>query len=600
MTNILFSDLAVSSETKHAIADMGFVEATPIQSLAIYPLMEGNDIIGQAPTGTGKTLAFGVPLVEMVDPNFTAIQALVLCPTRELVIQTAEKLTKLAKYKKNVRVTPIYGGQNMDKQFAQLRRKPLILVATPGRLMDHLRRRSIKLDNLKHIVLDEADEMLNMGFREDIDTILESVTGEDVQTVLFSATLSKDIMNIATTYQKDAETISVKNETVTVPSVDQYYIDVKRTKKIDVLVKLLEINEYKLSIIFCRTKRMVDDLVEELAEAGYSAEALHGDIRQAQRDKVMARFRSGRADILVATDVAARGIDISNVDAVFNYDLPGDGEYYVHRIGRTGRANTTGIAYTFIYGREMRGLKDIMRYTKSDIKPMFLSDIDIKAEETAKKESVDIFEEITNIISTENLAKHEAILNKFVEDNPDKILTDMQVAAALLWKFEKQNSKKRGGSNIVYTKNSGSYVAKDGEMNRAMETAADPNKVDRSEKIAARDGYNKDGYKGGYNKGGNRGGYGDKRGYGKDDGRKSAGKYGEKKFTNKKSDRPLDKDFNPDGEKKSYGKKSSDGNRDSKKGGYGKKSYGSGNGGNKGFGKKSFSNKPRKTNTTNK
>ena len=364
MENLVFKDLNLSSEILRAIEEMGFEEATPIQSQAIPPVLEGKDVIAQAPTGTGKTCAFGIPLIEMLDTSDNAVQGLILCPTRELVIQTAAELKKVSKFKEGVRIIPIYGGQQIDRQIMALRRKPQIVVATPGRLMDHMRRHTIKLQNIKMLVLDEADEMLNMGFREDIDTILETAPAER-QTVMFSATISQDIKNIAHLYQKDAITVKVTHKEITVPTIEQFYLEIKGKNKLDVLTRLIDTNDFRLCLIFCNTKRMVDELAESLDARGYAAEALHGDLKQMQRDRVMARFRSGTVDILVATDVAARGLDIDNIDAVFNYDLPNDEEYYVHRIGRTARINRKGVSYTFITGREIHKLRDIMRFTKS-------------------------------------------------------------------------------------------------------------------------------------------------------------------------------------------------------------------------------------------
>lgn len=364
-----FSDFNLSQEVLKAVTSMGFKEATPIQIQTIDAIMNGEDIVAQAPTGTGKTCAFGIPLIEQIDLSSRYIQGMVLCPTRELVIQTSNELTKLCKFKRGIKIVSIYGGQQISKQIYELKKMPQIIVATPGRLMDHMRRRTIKLNNLAHIVLDEADEMLNMGFREDINVILKSVN-EDRQTVLFSATLSKDILDITRNYQKNYKLIKVMNNNIPIPEIEQFYIELNSNKKLDALTRLMDSNNYRLSIVFCNTKRMVDTLTQNLLSRGYSADALHGDIRQGQRDKVMSKFKSGNINILVATDVAARGIDVHNVEAVFNYDLPLDEEYYLHRIGRTGRANNDGVSYTFVASKEIYKLNNIMKYTKSKIKSM--------------------------------------------------------------------------------------------------------------------------------------------------------------------------------------------------------------------------------------
>ncbi|MEZ4358449.1 MAG: DEAD/DEAH box helicase [Eubacteriales bacterium] len=364
-----FSDFNLSQEILKAVTSMGFKEATPIQIQTIDAIMNGEDIVAQAPTGTGKTCAFGIPLIEQIDSSSRNIQGMVLCPTRELVIQTSNELTKLCKFKRGVKIVSIYGGQQISKQIYELKKMPQIIVATPGRLMDHMRRRTIRLNSLSHVILDEADEMLNMGFREDINVILKSVN-KNRQTVLFSATLSKDILAITHNYQRNYKLIKVMNKNIPIPKIDQFYIELNSNKKLDALTRLIDSNNYGLAIVFCNTKRMVDMLTKSLSLRGYSVDALHGDIKQLKRDKVMSKFKNGNINILVATDVAARGIDVNNVEAVFNYDLPVDEEYYIHRIGRTGRANNDGVSYTFIGSREIYKLNNIMKYTKSKIKSM--------------------------------------------------------------------------------------------------------------------------------------------------------------------------------------------------------------------------------------
>ena len=359
-----FETLNLSEDIINGINKMGFTEPTPVQKEAIKPVLSGDDVIVQAPTGTGKTCAFGIPVLEKTEGEGKNVEVIVLCPTRELVIQTTEELSNVAKFKKGIKIVPVYGGQPIDKQIVALKRKPQIVVATPGRLMDHLRRKTVKMKDLKILVLDEADEMLNMGFREDLDVILETAP-ENRQTVMFSATMPKEIIEIANKYQRpDVNHIKVTKEELTVSTVKQYYLQVKQANRTEAVARLIDANKFKLCMVFCNTKKKVDEICAELRQRRYPADSLHGDMKQEQRDRVMNRFKKGITGILVATDVAARGIDVDDVDAVFNYELPDDFEYYVHRIGRTGRANREGNSYTFVSGREVKKLKELMRYTK--------------------------------------------------------------------------------------------------------------------------------------------------------------------------------------------------------------------------------------------
>ena len=365
---ISYKESAIDERIIRAVEEMGFENMTPIQAQAIPVMLEGKDIIGQAQTGTGKTAAFGIPVIQSIDVNNKALQAIVLCPTRELAIQAAEEMRRFAKYMHGVKVLPIYGGQDISRQIRALSGGTQIVVGTPGRVMDHMRRHTIKTGQIKVIVLDEADEMLNMGFREDIETILKDVPQER-QTALFSATMPKPILEITREYQKaDAEYLKMTPKEVTIPLVKQAYYQIQRKDKEEVLCRLMDYYHPKRSLIFCNTKRMVDELTEHLKDRGYQAEGLHGDLSQNQRDTVMNLFRSGRTDILIATDVAARGIDVDNVEAVFNYDIPEDIEYYVHRIGRTGRAGKTGRSFTLVVGREIFKLRDIERICHTTIK----------------------------------------------------------------------------------------------------------------------------------------------------------------------------------------------------------------------------------------
>ena len=366
MEKLRFKDLNISSEIQRAVKDMGFEEATPIQSLAIPHVLEGKDVTGQAQTGTGKTAAFGIPILETVDPSNKDLQAVILCPTRELAIQVAEEMKKLSKYMRKIGILPVYGGQPIERQIKALKKGVQVIIGTPGRVMDHMRRGTIDMGSVRMLVLDEADEMLDMGFREDIEFVLDYIPDER-QILLFSATMSPDILYITRRYQEAPEFLKVVPKELTVPEIKQVYFEVKEKMKLDVLSRLLDINDFKLSLVFCNTKRRVDKLVNHLQIRGYAADGLHGDMSQRQRDNVMSKFRSGNIEILVATDVAARGIDVDNVEAVFNFDVPNDDEYYVHRIGRTGRAGKSGIAFTFVSGKEVYQLRDIMRYTKTKI-----------------------------------------------------------------------------------------------------------------------------------------------------------------------------------------------------------------------------------------
>lgn len=348
-----------------AIREMGFEKLSPIQEQAIPYLLQGEDIIGQAQTGTGKTAAFGIPAIQHINPDVKKLQTIILCPTRELAIQAAEELRKIAKYMHGIKVLPVYGGQDISRQIAGLRGVQII-VGTPGRVMDHMRRHTIKLDLVNMVVLDEADEMLNMGFREDMELILGQIPGEH-QTALFSATMPKPILEITDRFQKDAKLVKVAAKELTIPLVSQKFYRVKNQDKDAACVRLLEYYQPKLTLIFCNTKKKVDELADLLKQQGFQAEGLHGDLSQAQRDVAMNRFRNGGASILIATDVAARGIDVDDVEAVINYDIPQDIEYYVHRIGRTGRAGRKGRSFTFVNSREIYKIREIERVCHTTI-----------------------------------------------------------------------------------------------------------------------------------------------------------------------------------------------------------------------------------------
>lgn len=425
MTETLrFEEIDVRPEIIRAVEDMGFEEATPIQSQAIPVMMTGVDMIGQAQTGTGKTAAFGIPLLQKIDSENKKLQAIVLCPTRELAIQVAEELRNLAKYMHGVKMLPIYGGQDIGKQIRSLKGGVQIIIGTPGRVMDHMRRRTIRVGELHTVVLDEADEMLNMGFREDIEMILKD-TPTERQTVLFSATMPQAIMEIARTYQKHATHVKVVKKELTVPNIEQYYYEVRPKNKDEVLCRLLDVYAPKLSLVFCNTKKKVDELVLELQNRGYFAEGLHGDLKQIQRDRVMQGFREGNTDILVATDVAARGIDVDDVEAVFNYDLPQDDEYYVHRIGRTGRAGRTGKSFTFIVGKEVYKLKDIQRYCKTKIKAQPIPSLD----DVTNLKVEHVFKRLEKVLQEQDMSSSIQAVEKYLNQSD---YTAMDLASAFL------------------------------------------------------------------------------------------------------------------------------------------------------------------------
>lgn len=359
-----FYELGLSEKLVKATVEMGFEETTPIQELTIPLLMQGRDVIGQAQTGTGKTAAFGIPLIESIEVE-PVIKGLVVTPTRELAVQVAEEINRIGQFK-GVRALPVYGGQDINRQIRALKNKPQIIVGTPGRLIDHIRRKTVRLQNVTMVVIDEADEMLNMGFIEDIETILQELP-EERQTLLFSATMPKPVKLLAQSFMNNPELVSVKTKEVTVPSIEQIYYEVMDKLKFDVLCRLLDIQSPELAIVFCRTKRRVDEVYEALNKRGYLAEALHGDLTQTKRNSVLKNFKEGETEILVATDVAARGLDINGVTHVYNFDIPQDAESYVHRIGRTGRAGKKGMAITFVTPREISHLRTIEQVTKRKI-----------------------------------------------------------------------------------------------------------------------------------------------------------------------------------------------------------------------------------------
>ena len=423
MTTKLFSDLGLSQEVLKAIDNLGFEQASPIQAAAIPLLMAGKDIVGQSQTGSGKTAAFGIPAVEKVDTALRAVQVLVLCPTRELAIQVSEEIHKLANFKRGVNTLPIYGGQSYERQFYGLKQGAQIVIGTPGRIMDHMRRGTLRLDTVKLVILDEADVMLNMGFRDDIETILKDAPKER-QTVFFSATMPRPIRELIERYARDPENVKVEQKAMTVPTVEQVYYEVDRRFKIELLTRLIDIHDLKLGIIFCNTKRMVDDLVDHLEAQGYMADRLHGDMTQAMRDRVMNKFRKSGLEFLVATDIAARGIDVDDVQVVFNYDLPYDGEDYVHRIGRTGRAGRAGRAISFASGREVFQIRNIERYTNTRIQR---ARVPTEAEVEEARDNV-FLGKIRDKLHSGQFKSHESLIERLLEEG----FSSTDVAAACL------------------------------------------------------------------------------------------------------------------------------------------------------------------------
>ena len=460
---------------------MGFEEASPIQSAAIPVLLEGADVVGQSQTGSGKTAAFGIPAIQLVEPNLRAPQVIILCPTRELVVQVAEEIAKLAFFKRGVRELPIYGGQSYERQFRGLSAGAQIIIGTPGRVMDHLERKSLVLDQIKMVILDEADRMLDMGFVDDIKTILRQVPNER-QTVFFSATIPRPIAELIRTFTKDPVNVRVEAEALTVPAIEQIYYEVDRRSKLEVLCRLIDLEDVKLAIIFCATKMMVDDLTEHLGARGYNADKLHGDMTQAARERVMGKFRKRAIEILVATDVAARGLDVDDIEVVFNYDLPHDGEDYVHRIGRTGRAGKGGKAVTFVAGREIYRLENIQRFTKSRIRRAQIPTV----EEVEGKRSTALAEALRETLAKGEYKRHDEMLDRFL--GQDYSATD--IASALIHLLGEDRT--RAGQEIPEDRSGGrghdSGARGRRERSRADYEAEQPRRERREQRPARQNG----------------------------------------------------------------------------------------------------------------
>lgn len=430
-----FNELNLSREVLQAIEEMGFVNPSEVQEGTIPEILDGHDLLAQAQTGTGKTASFGIPMIEkIVDNNYESLQALVLVPTRELARQVSEELQKLAKHKKFIKILAIYGGADMSKQLRELKRGTSIVVGTPGRVMDHMKRKTLDLCHLKFLVLDEADEMFDMGFRDDMKTIIEK-TNDDRQTLFFSATFDNEIKEFSKLYQNNPKKVIIEKKELTAEKIKQYYLELNRNMKTEILNRLILIHKPKKSIIFCNTKRMVENLEDEIAQKGYKVDSLHGDMRQSSRDNVMKKFRKGTIDVLIATDVAARGLDVSDIDIVFNYDLPQQAEYYVHRIGRTARAGKKGLSFSFVTSRDYPKFREIEKY--ANIK---MERIDLPTKGDLERESMEnLLDRVSkNILKAEDNVRYSEVLNKLLAQGHS--LYD--ISASLL-KIVNESSKNR-------------------------------------------------------------------------------------------------------------------------------------------------------------
>lgn len=430
-----FNELNLSREVLQAIEEMGFVNPSEVQEGTIPEILDGHDLLAQAQTGTGKPASFGIPMIEkIVDNNYESLQALVLVPTRELARQVSDELQKLAKHKKFIKVLAIYGGADMGKQLRELKRGASIVVGTPGRVMDHMKRKTLDLCHLKFLVLDEADEMFDMGFRDDMKTIIEK-TNDDRQTLFFSATFDNEIKEFSKLYQNNPKKVIIEKKELTAEKIKQYYLELNRNMKTEILNRLILIHKPKKSIIFCNTKRMVENLEDEIAQKGYKVDSLHGDMRQSSRDNVMKKFRNGTIDVLIATDVAARGLDVSDIDIVFNYDLPQQAEYYVHRIGRTARAGKKGLSFTFVTSRDYPKFREIEKY--ANIK---MERIDLPTKGDLERESMEnLLDRVSkNILKAEDNVIYSEVLNKLLAQGHS--LYD--ISASLL-KMVNESSKSR-------------------------------------------------------------------------------------------------------------------------------------------------------------
>ncbi len=418
-----FAELGLSPELLKAVDKMGFEEASPIQTAVIPVALTGRDVIGQSATGSGKTAAFALPVIEKIDVSKRAVQALVLCPTRELAVQVAEEFGKLAHFKKGLLELPIYGGQSYDRQYRGLAAGAQVVIGTPGRIMDHMERGSLKLDQLRVVVLDEADRMLDMGFREDIERILGAVPATR-QLLFFSATMPRLIMDMIKRFAKDPAWVRIEAHSATSPQVEQVFYEVDRRSKVEALTRLIDVHDFRYGIIFCSTKLMVDELDEQLHSRGYAVDRLHGDLSQMQRDRVMDKFRRRGIEFLIATDVAARGLDVDDLEVVFNYDLPNDAEDYTHRIGRTGRAGKSGRAITFVSGREIYKLQSMAHYARLKISRGRIPSL---GEVEEAREEVFV-EKLRRVLEEKKFKSHDRIVDALLEQG----YASTDIASALI------------------------------------------------------------------------------------------------------------------------------------------------------------------------
>ncbi|MDR0902680.1 MAG: DEAD/DEAH box helicase [Opitutaceae bacterium] len=423
MEHLRFAELGLSPEILKAVDKLGFEETAPIQTAAIPLILEGRDLIGQSATGSGKTAAFAIPAVEKIDPRLRAVQVLVLCPTRELAVQVSEEVAKISLFKRGVHAVPIFGGQSYERQFRALASGVQIVIGTPGRVLDHMERGTLKLDSLKLLVLDEADRMLDMGFREDIERVLSQAPAER-QFLFFSATMPRAIQELIRRYSRDPQWIKIEAHAQNAPKVDQVYFEVERRSKLEVLARLIDMHDFGYGIVFCSTKIMVDELHEHMQARGYLVERLHGDISQAQRTRVMEKFRRRGFEFLIATDVAARGLDVDDLEVVFNFDLPNDAEDYTHRIGRTGRAGKSGRAFTFVSGRELYKLQSMVRYGKLNIRRERVPSLDL-VEEARENQ---FFEKLRSTLDAAAFKKQDRLIDRLLEQG----YASTEIIAALI------------------------------------------------------------------------------------------------------------------------------------------------------------------------
>ena len=427
-----FKKLGIDERLLASINDLGFELPSPIQEQAIPLALAGNDIVGLSQTGSGKTAAFSLPILQLIDLDEKSPQGLVLCPTRELAVQVAEEIQRLASHFENFYATPIYGGAPIDRQIKALKKGVHIIVGTPGRIIDHLKRKTLNLDAISVMVLDEADRMLDMGFRDEMEAILDSLP-QDRQTLFFSATMNKAVSNLIRAYSRDAKTLNIKTSTVTVESIDQFYYEVRNRSKIEVLSRLLDMQFNSKGIIFCNTKQMVEEVAETLTYRGYMADRIHGDINQSTREKVIKRFREGKIELLVATDVAARGLDIDDIEYVFNYDLPYDPEDYVHRIGRTARAGRSGKSITFVFGRDIHRLESIQRYTKQSVKRMKIP----TQEDVEGAKANTLLEKVREVLEGVKYDKYDSVFDRLLDSGN----TPSDIMSALFHLLKGENSR---------------------------------------------------------------------------------------------------------------------------------------------------------------